>query len=102
MQGKWKKLITENIFENRFMHVAELRRLGAKITIKNKAFIDGNTKFVGAELMSSDLRASVSLVLAAMISKGKSTINRIYHLDRGYENIENKLKKVGVKIRRLK
>ena len=95
--------ITENIFENRFMHVAELRRLGAKITIKkNKAFIDGNTKFVGAELMSSDLRASVSLVLAAMISKGKSTINRIYHLDRGYENIENKLKKVGVKIRRLK
>ena len=85
------------------MHVAELKRLGAKITIKkNKAFIEGNTKFVGAELMSSDLRASVSLVLAAMISKGKSTINRIYHLDRGYENIENKLKKVGVKIRRFK
>tara|TARA_B100001057_G_C22821328_1_gene939552 strand:- start:60 stop:1319 length:1260 start_codon:yes stop_codon:yes gene_type:complete len=95
--------ITENIFENRFMHVAELKRLGAKITIKkNKAFIEGNTKFVGAELMSSDLRASVSLVLAAMISKGKSTINRIYHLDRGYENIENKLKKIGVKIRRFK
>ena len=95
--------ITENIFENRFMHVAELRRLGAKIHIeKNKAIIDGNTKFIGAELMSSDLRASVSLVLAAMISKGKSTINRIYHLDRGYENIENKLKKIGVRIKRLK
>ena len=95
--------ITENIFENRFMHVAELRRLGAKIHIeKNKAIIEGNTKFIGAELMSSDLRASVSLVLAAMISKGKSTINRIYHLDRGYENIENKLKKIGVKIKRLK
>ena len=75
-----KSSITENIFENRFMHVAELRRLGAKINIiKNKAIIQGNTKFVGAELMSSDLRASVSLVLAAMISKGKSTINRIYH-----------------------
>ncbi len=98
-----KSSITENIFENRFMHVAELRRLGAKINIvKNKAIIDGNTQFVGAELMSSDLRASVSLVLAAMVSKGRSTINRIYHLDRGYENIENKLKKIGVRIKRLK
>ena len=95
--------ITENIFENRFMHVAELRRLGAKIDVKNnKAYIYGNTKFIGAELMSSDLRASVSLVLAAMVSKGKSIINRIYHLDRGYENIEHKLKKIGVKIKRLK
>ena len=95
--------IIENIFENRFMHVAELRRLGAKINIvKNKAIIKGNSKFIGAELMSSDLRASASLVLAAMISRGKSTINRIYHLDRGYENIENKLKKIGVRIKRLK
>ena len=98
-----KSSITENIFENRFMHVAELRRLGAKINVKNnKAYIYGNTKFIGAELMSSDLRASVSLVLAAMVSKGKSIINRIYHLDRGYENIEHKLKKIGVKINRLK
>ncbi len=98
-----KSTITENIFENRFMHVAELRRLGAKINIvKNKAIIEGNTKFIGAELMSSDLRASVSLVLAAMVSKGKSIINRIYHLDRGYENIEHKLKKIGVRIKRLK
>ena len=98
-----KSSITENIFENRFMHVAELRRLGAKIDLKNnKAYIFGNTKFIGAELMSSDLRASVSLVLAAMVSKGKSIINRIYHLDRGYENIEHKLKKIGVKIKRLK
>ena len=97
-----KSTITENIFENRFMHVAELRRLGAKINVKNnKAYIYGNTKFIGAELMSSDLRASVSLVLAAMVSKGKSIINRIYHLDRGYENIEHKLKKIGVKIKRL-
>ncbi len=98
-----KSSITENIFENRFMHVAELQRLGAKISIKNsKAFIEGNTKFIGAELMSSDLRASVALVLAAMVSDGKSYINRIYHLDRGYEKIENKLKKIGVKIKRLK
>ena len=98
-----KSSITESIFENRFMHVAELRRLGAKINVKNnKAYIYGNTKFIGAELMSSDLRASVSLVLAAMVSKGKSIINRIYHLDRGYENIEHKLKKIGVKIKRLK
>ncbi len=95
--------ITENIFENRFLHVGELQRLGAKIKIKNStATIEGNTKFIGAELMSSDLRASVALVLAAMVSKGKSEINRIYHLDRGYEKLENKLKKIGVKIKRLK
>ena len=94
--------ITESIFENRFMHVAELRRLGAKIIIKdNKAIIEGNTNFLGAELMSSDLRASVALVLAAMVAKGHSIINRIYHLDRGYEKIENKLRKVGVNIKRF-
>tara|TARA_B100001996_G_scaffold293743_1_gene233937 strand:+ start:621 stop:1883 length:1263 start_codon:yes stop_codon:yes gene_type:complete len=97
-----RSTITENIFENRFMHVAELRRLGAKIMIKdNKAIIEGNTEFLGAELMSSDLRASVALVLAAMVAKGQSTINRIYHLDRGYEKIENKLRKIGVNIKRL-
>ena len=84
------------------MHVAELKRLGAKIVIKNNtATIEGNTNFIGAELMSSDLRASVALVLAAIISKGESIINRIYQLDRGYEKIENKLKKIGVKIKRL-
>ena len=98
-----KSTITENIFENRFLHVAELQRLGANIQIKkNKAIIEGNTKFIGAELMSSDLRASVALVLAAMISEGKSIINRIYHLDRGYENLEGKLRNIGVKIRRVK
>jgi len=97
-----KSTITENIFENRFLHVGELQRLGANIQIKkNKAIIEGNTKFIGAELMSSDLRASVALVLAALVSIGKSHINRIYHLDRGYEKIENKLKKIGVKIKRL-
>jgi UDP-N-acetylglucosamine 1-carboxyvinyltransferase len=94
--------IQENIFENRFMHVAELNRMGAKILIKgNKAVIEGNINFVPAELMATDLRASVSLILAALTAKGKSVINRIYHLDRGYENIERKLKKVGAKIRRV-
>ena len=98
-----KSLITENIFENRFMHVAELQRLGAKINVKNnKAIIEGNSKLIGAELMSSDLRASVALVLAALVSKGKSVINRIYHLDRGYEKIEKQLMKIGVKIKRIK
>ena len=102
-KAKGKSVITENIFENRFLHVGELQRLGANIQIKkNKAIIEGNTKFIAAELMSSDLRASVALVLAAIVSNGKSEINRIYHLDRGYEKIENKLKKIGVKIKRLR
>jgi len=100
--AKGRSSITENIFENRFMHVAELRRLGAKIIIKgNKAIIEGQTEFTGAELMSSDLRASVALVLAAMVARGQSVINRIYHLDRGYEKIEHKLRKIGVNIKRL-
>ena len=94
--------IKEEIFENRFMHVSELNRMGAKIYIKgNKATIEANTNFAAAELMATDLRASVSLVLAALSAKGKSIINRIYHLDRGYEYIEKKLKKVGAKIKRL-
>ena len=97
-----KSTIEENIFENRFMHVPELKRLGAKINIKgNKAIIEGTNNLDGAELMSSDLRASVALVLAAFISRGTSIINRVYHLDRGYEKIENKLKKIGVKIKRI-
>ena len=97
-----RSFIREEIFENRFMHVAELNRMGAKISIYgNKATIQGNIKFEAAELMATDLRASVSLILAALASKGKSVINRIYHLDRGYENIEKKLKKVGAKIRRI-
>jgi UDP-N-acetylglucosamine 1-carboxyvinyltransferase len=95
-------IIKEDIFENRFMHVAELNRMGAKISTNgNKAIIEGNINFAPAELMATDLRASVSLILAALTAKGKSVINRIYHLDRGYENIEKKLKKVGAKIRRV-
>ena len=97
-----KSLIKEDIFENRFMHVAELNRMGAQISINgNKVLVKGNTIFAPAELMATDLRASVSLVLAALTAKGKSIINRIYHLDRGYETLEKKLKKVGAKIRRV-
>ena len=101
-KAEQKSSIKEDIFENRFMHVAELNRMGAQISIKgNKAFIEGNINFASAELMATDLRASVSLILAALTAKGKSIINRIYHLDRGYENIEKKLKKIGAKIRRI-
>ena len=95
--------IKENIFENRFMHISELRRMGAHIKIKrNRAIIVGKKKLNGAELMATDLRASVSLVLAGLVASGKTIINRIYHLDRGYEKIETKLLKCGAQIRRLK
>ena len=88
------KSIKENIFENRSMHVPELKRMGAKIEIKNKsAFIIGPTKLTGAEVMATDLRASVSLVLAGLIADNRTIINRIYHLDRGYEFLE-KIKKL--------
>jgi UDP-N-acetylglucosamine 1-carboxyvinyltransferase len=95
--------IKENIFENRFMHVPELKRMGADIRIKgNKATILGNKKLNGAELMATDLRASVSLVLAGLVASNKTIVNRIYHLDRGYESIEKKLLRCGAQIRRLK
>jgi len=94
--------LRENIFENRFMHVPELNRMGAKIKIKgNQAIIQGKKKLNGAELMATDLRASVSLVLAALSSKSKTIINRIYHLDRGYEDIEKKLSNCGAQIKRV-
>ena len=101
-KAKGRSVIEENIFENRYSHCAELRRLGASIIVKNKkAIIYGGADFEGAELMSSDLRASVALVLAAIISKGKSIIHRIYHLSRGYENLDKKLKKIGVNIKKI-
>ena len=101
-KAKKDSFIEEKIFENRFMHVAELNRMGAQIkTLGNKVLVKGNINFASAELMATDLRASVSLILAALTAKGKSTINRIYHLDRGYEDLEKKLKKVGAKIRRI-
>ena len=95
--------IKENIFENRFMHVSELRRMGANIKILgNKAKIFGGNKLYGAELMATDLRASVCLVLAGLVAKEKTIVNRIYHLDRGYEKIEKKLSNCGALIKRLK
>jgi len=98
-----KSKIKENVFENRFMHVSELNRLGADITIKKDiAIIDGGKNFKGAQVMASDLRASMSLILAALCAKGETTINRVYHLDRGYEKIEEILGKCGPKIYRIK
>ena len=93
--------ITETIFENRFMHVLELKRMGANIEVKgNTAIVRGVTKLEGTNVMATDLRASACLVLAGLIAQGKTTIDRIYHLDRGYERIEEKLLSLGVKIKR--
>ena len=101
--AKGNSQIKENIFENRFMHVPELNRLGAKIKVKKDvAYISGSRNFKGAQVMASDLRASVSLVLAALCAEGESEINRVYHLDRGYEKIENTLGKLGPLIKREK
>ena len=95
--------IKENVFENRFMHIPELRRMGAEIEIKgNTAKIFGNVKLNGAELTATDLRASACLVLAGLVAAKKTIVHRIYHLDRGYEEIEKKLFKCGAKIKRLR
>ncbi len=100
-QGKSR--IRETIFENRFMHVAELRRLGAKIEIQGKdAIVHGPTSLVGAPVMATDLRASASLVVAALAAKGETKISRIYHLDRGYQKLELKLSRLGAEIARVK
>ena len=101
-QAKGISKIKENIFENRFMHVPELKRMGAKIEIKNRtAFINGFSNLTGAEVMATDLRASVSLVLAGLVADNRTIVNRIYHLDRGYENLENKLKNCRAEIKRI-
>mgnify|MGYP001183141957 CR=1 FL=1 len=101
-QVKGVSKIKEDIFENRFMHVPELKRMGAQIEIKNKtAIIKGPTKLTGAEVMATDLRASVSLVLAGLVAENRTIINRIYHLDRGYEFLEKKLKKCKAEIKRI-
>lgn len=96
-------LITENIFENRFMHVAEMRRMGADISVEGStATVKGVKSLKGAPVMATDLRASASLVVAGLAAKGTTLIDRVYHLDRGYEKIEEKLKMLGAKIRRIK
>ena len=94
--------IEETIFENRFMHVQELLRMGAKISLKgSKALITGQKKIKGAEVMATDLRASSSLIIAGLMADGLTTINRIYHLDRGYENLVEKLSSCCAQIKRI-
>jgi len=96
-------IINETIFENRFMHVAELRRMGANITVEGStATVKGIKRLKGAPLMATDLRASASLVVAALAAEGETIIHRIYHLDRGYEKIEEKLPRIGAHIKRVK
>jgi UDP-N-acetylglucosamine 1-carboxyvinyltransferase len=95
-------LITETIFENRFMHVQELRRLGARIEVEgNTAVVSGVDHLDGAAVMATDLRASASLVIAGLVARGETAIDRVYHLDRGYESIEEKLSRLGARIRRV-
>ena len=111
MQAQWMALmlfaagdshVTETIFENRFMHVAELGRMGAQIELSgNQATIRGGSKITGATVMASDLRASACLVLTALAAEGESVIDRVYHLDRGYEDLEGKLSNVGARVERF-
>lgn len=102
-QAEGHSEITETIFENRFMHASELQRMGARVQVSHdKAVVEGPTKLIGARVQASDLRASASLVLAGLIAEGETTIDRVYHIDRGYEKIETKLKAVGADIERLR
>jgi UDP-N-acetylglucosamine 1-carboxyvinyltransferase len=101
--GMGSSLVTETIFENRFMHVNELVRLGAKIQVDGKsALIEGVERLSGATVMATDLRASASLVIAGLVAEGETTVDRIYHLDRGYDRMEEKLRAVGADIERVK
>jgi UDP-N-acetylglucosamine 1-carboxyvinyltransferase len=101
--AKGTSIIKETIFENRFMHVAELKRMGADISVEGgTATVKGVDKLKGAPVMATDLRASASLIVAALCAKGESVIQRIYHLDRGYEKMDEKLKKLGADIERIK
>jgi len=103
MMAKGESLIEERLFENRFMHVSELNRLGADIWLKGStAAVKGVEELYGAEVMATDLRASSALVLAALVAKGTTRVRRIYHLDRGYDDLEGKLSKLGAKIVRKK
>jgi UDP-N-acetylglucosamine 1-carboxyvinyltransferase len=95
--------VTETIFENRFMHVNELVRLGAKIQIEGKvAMVEGVQQLSGATVMATDLRASASLVMAGLVAQGETLVDRIYHLDRGYDKMEAKLRAIGADIERVK
>ena len=101
-QAEGSSVISEEIFENRFMHVPELARMGAAISVEgNRATVEGPAKLAGATLIASDLRASAGLVLAALVAEGETIIDRVYHIDRGYERIEEKLRGVGARIERI-
>ena len=102
-QSEGDALVTETIFENRFMHVGEMERMGAKMRVKGQSVqIHGATNLTGTTVMASDLRASASLVLAGLVAEGETIIERVYHIDRGYEKIEEKLQSVGANIERIK
>jgi len=102
-QANGRSAITETVFENRFMHASELQRMGARIQVTHdKATVDGPSELIGARVQASDLRASASLVLAGLVAKGETIIDRVYHIDRGYEKIETKLRAVGADIERVR
>ena len=102
-QAQGQAVIAETVFENRFMHASELQRMGARIHIDGRAAtVDGPTPLTGAPLLASDLRASASLVLAGLVARGETVIDRVYHIDRGYEKIEAKLRAVGADIERIR
>jgi len=102
-QAEGTSIITESIFENRFMHVGELRRMGARIDIDgHSAIVQGGTPLAGAQVMATDLRASACLILAGLVADGETTIDRAYHIDRGYERIEEKLRRVGADVERIR
>jgi UDP-N-acetylglucosamine 1-carboxyvinyltransferase len=101
-QGEGSSLITETIFENRFMHALEMIRMGADITLEGRqAMVKGGRPLTGARVLASDLRASASLILAALVAEGETIIDRVYHLDRGYHHIEEKLAQIGADIKRI-
>jgi UDP-N-acetylglucosamine 1-carboxyvinyltransferase len=101
-QSEGTSVIVENIFENRFMHAQELVRMGANIKIEGRrAIVRGKSPLSGAAVLASDLRASASLVLAALVADGETIIDRVYHIDRGYERIEEKLRGVGAQMKRI-
>ena len=104
MTAEGASMVTETIFENRFMHVPELLRMGANINVHGhaSAIVRGVKKLSGAPVMATDLRASFALILAGLVAEGETIVNRVYHLDRGYEKLEEKLKSVGADIVRLK
>jgi UDP-N-acetylglucosamine 1-carboxyvinyltransferase len=95
--------VTETIFENRFQHVAELQRMGANVRLEGRwAIVEGPSRLTGAQVMASDLRASAALVLAGLAAEGETTVQRVYHLDRGYDRMEEKLAGLGARVRRTR